>query len=79
MSARVEHATFDEWWEPYTLGVGPAGGYVAGLDERERAALRAACREELPDEPIVVTARAWAARGTASPSSRVSRRAPPTR
>ena len=32
-----------------------------------------------PDEPIVVTARAWAARGTASPSSRVSRRAPPTR
>ena len=28
----AEHATFEEWWEPYTLGVGPAGVYVAGLD-----------------------------------------------
>ncbi len=65
VSVRVEHATFDEWWEPYTLGVGPAGRYVAGLGDPERAALREACRAELPHEPFVVTARAWAARGTA--------------
>ena len=25
-------ATFAEWWEPFTLGVGSAGGYVASLD-----------------------------------------------
>ena len=25
----VEHPSFDDWWEPFTLGVGPAGAYVA--------------------------------------------------
>ena len=63
VSVSVEHATFAAWWEPFTLGVGPAGAYVAGLDDATRAELRAACREELPDEPVVVTARAWAVRG----------------
>ena len=28
----LEHAGFDEFWAPYLGGVGPAGGYVAGLD-----------------------------------------------
>ena len=32
LTVRVDHTTFEEWWEPYTLGVGPAGDYVAGLD-----------------------------------------------
>lgn len=31
-SIRVEHSSFEEWWEPLTLGVGPAGSYVARLD-----------------------------------------------
>jgi ubiquinone/menaquinone biosynthesis C-methylase UbiE len=65
LEVRVEHATFDEWWEPYTLGVGPAGSYVAGLDEEARARLRERCRESLPPAPFVQTARAWAARGLA--------------
>ena len=38
LSVSVEHPTFEEWWEPFTLGVGPAGAYVAGLDEEARAA-----------------------------------------
>ena len=25
LTVRVEHPTFEEWWEPFTLGVGPAG------------------------------------------------------
>ena len=25
-----EHPTFEEWWEPYVGGVGPAGAYVSG-------------------------------------------------
>lgn len=58
----VEHPTFEDWWEPYTLGVGPAGAYVAGLDDEHREQLRARCAELLPDAPFVVTARAWAAR-----------------
>ena len=65
ISVDVEHATFDEWWEPYTLGVGPAGAHVAGLDEEQRAELRDRCRDVLPDAPFTIHARAWAARGVA--------------
>ena len=63
VSVDVGHASFDEWWEPYTLGVGPAGVYVAGLDDDRRAELRERCREMLPPAPFTETARAWAARG----------------
>jgi len=63
ISIAVEHATFDEWWEPFTLGVGPAGAYAAALEDDERAALRESCRRLLPDEPFTMHARAWAARG----------------
>ena len=63
LAVRAEHHTFEDWWEPYTLGVGPAGGYVAGLDEERRAGLRERCREMLPTPPFVLTAVAWAARG----------------
>ena len=31
LTVRVRHASFDDWWEPFTLGVGPAGAYVASL------------------------------------------------
>jgi SAM-dependent methyltransferase len=62
----VDHPTFEEWWEPFLLGVGPAGGYVARLDSDRRARLRDLCRELLPPAPFVVSARAWAARGLAS-------------
>ena len=59
----VEHPSFEDWWEPYTLGVGPAGSYAAGLDEKRRALLRERCRELLPTAPFELTSRAWAARG----------------
>ena len=65
LTVTVEHATFEEWWEPYTLGVGPAGSYVAGLDPEAREELRERCRERLPDPPIVISASAWSARARA--------------
>ena len=46
LSVSVEHPTFEEWWEPFTLGVGPAGAYVAGLDPERRDALREQCRAD---------------------------------
>ena len=65
LSASVEHPSFEEWWEPFTGGVGPAGSYVAGLDAERQARLRETCRSRLPVAPFVLTARAWAARGLA--------------
>ena len=65
VSATLEHPSFEEWWEPYTEGVGPAGAYVASLDPEQRVELRETCRRLLPGAPFVLTARAWAARGLA--------------
>jgi hypothetical protein len=63
LSVSVEHPSFEDWWEPFTLGVGPAGVHAAGLEAERQAQLRELCREMLPSEPFVLTARAWAARG----------------
>lgn len=60
----VVHPTFDEWWEPYTFGVGPAGDYVQRLDSDGRAQLESMARERLGSGPFTVTATAWAARAT---------------
>ncbi len=65
LSVSVEHPSFEEWWKPYTLGVGPAGVYLAGLDAERQARLRDRCRAMLPPPPFTVTAVAWAARGLA--------------
>ena len=66
LSISVEHPSFEEWWEPFTLGVGPAGSYTAGLEPARQTELRERCREVVPPAPFVVTARAWAARGLAA-------------
>jgi SAM-dependent methyltransferase len=65
LSVDVQHPSFEEWWEPFTFGVGPAGGLVARLDPDRRAQLRERCRERLASAPFVVSAHAWAARGRA--------------
>jgi SAM-dependent methyltransferase len=65
LSVTVAFTGFDDWWEPYTFGVGPAGEYVAGLDDEARERLRARCAAELPDGPFERTSVAWAVRGRA--------------
>ena len=65
LSVRREHATFEAWWEPFTRGVGPAGAYLASLDEVRRTELLDLCRRRVRAEPFVTTAVAWAARGLA--------------
>jgi SAM-dependent methyltransferase len=61
----VEFASFDAWWEPFTLGVGPAGAYVAALDERRRAELVRRCADLLPSAPFSIESAAWAVVGRA--------------
>ncbi|HEX2428991.1 MAG TPA: class I SAM-dependent methyltransferase [Gaiellaceae bacterium] len=59
----VEHESFEDWWEPYTYGVGPVGAYVAALEPERRDRLRDGCRALLPPAPFSLEVRAWAARG----------------
>jgi SAM-dependent methyltransferase len=56
-----EHETFEDWWQPLTLGVGPAGRYLAELDHARANAVREGCRELLGDGPFTVHASAWVA------------------
>ena len=70
LAVEVTHPGFAEWWDPYTLGVGPAGAYVAGLAPDRRDALREECRRTLPPAPFTICGTAWAARGRVAPRHR---------
>jgi SAM-dependent methyltransferase len=63
LAVRVHFESVEAWWEPFTLGVGPAGAHVATLDERARTELREHCRDLLPDGGFEIEASAWAATG----------------
>jgi SAM-dependent methyltransferase len=65
LTVSVLHAGFDSWWEPFTLGVGPAGTYLKSLPASQRDALREQCRQRLPAGALEITAVAWAASGRA--------------
>jgi SAM-dependent methyltransferase len=57
---------FDDYWNPFLGGQGPAPGYAVSLSEERRAALRERIRIALPfalDGSIPLVARAWAVRG----------------
>jgi SAM-dependent methyltransferase len=62
-------ASFDDYWQPFLGGQGPAPAYAMALDEAARTRLRERIRERLPaaaDGSIALIARAWAARATAN-------------
>lgn len=64
LTVHVEYSGFDEWWEPFTLGVGPIGAYMSGLDDEARESLKRACAASLPPGPFTIDASAWTAIGT---------------
>jgi trans-aconitate methyltransferase len=66
LEVSVMHQDFDDWWQPFTRGVGPAGSYVSALDPQARDRLEQALRRRLPDGPFATTALAWAAWGRRS-------------
>lgn len=54
-------ASFEDLWQPFTLGAGPAPGYCVSLPEDKRAALKARLRQDVGgDGPVSFPARAWA-------------------
>jgi SAM-dependent methyltransferase len=55
---------FDDYWEPFLHGQGPAGAYVAGLSDADRAALRAELAAAVGEGPFELSATAWWVRGT---------------
>ena len=63
LEASVEFSSFEEWWEPFTLGVGPAGAYAKTLADPACTRLRDHCRQLLPLPPFTVNTTAWTARG----------------
>jgi SAM-dependent methyltransferase len=59
---------FDDFWQPFTLGTGPAPGYCMALAPEARQQLRETLREQLAPStasPISLTARAWALKAAA--------------
>jgi SAM-dependent methyltransferase len=59
----VSFRGFEEWWEPFLLGVGTVGGFVGRLSPQRRSELRARCHARLPSSAFTVSATAWAVRG----------------
>lgn len=56
-------SSFDDYWQPFLNGQGPAGVYVASLDESARDALQYRLRDRFGNSGFVLQARAWAVRG----------------
>ena len=63
LEVAVQHPSFDAWWQPFTLGVGPAGSYVTSLKDASRDRLEATLRNRLPEGRFTTTALAWTAWG----------------
>jgi SAM-dependent methyltransferase len=67
LEMRMDFASFDDYWEPFTFGQGPAGAYVSSLDSTERTRLRNELKKRLHiarnTDSVSLLARAWAVRG----------------
>ncbi|HYN67532.1 MAG TPA: methyltransferase domain-containing protein [Ornithinibacter sp.] len=62
VSTRFED--FDDYWEPFLEGQGPAGVYVSGLPDAARAALRDELASTMGPGSFELKATAWWVRGT---------------
>jgi ubiquinone/menaquinone biosynthesis C-methylase UbiE len=62
--AHADYANFEDFWEPFTFAVGPAGQYLKSLPPEQRDAVREGLSAQLPGGSFTLEARAWYARGT---------------
>lgn len=59
LTVRVHFSSFEDWWSPFTLGVGPAGAQVALLELEQAEALGEKCESPCPAESFSIDASAW--------------------
>jgi SAM-dependent methyltransferase len=66
LASGASYADFDDFWEPFTFAVGPAGAYLREQDADRQQAIRDHCFALLgePSGPFELPAHAWYARGT---------------
>lgn len=64
LTVTITLPSFEEWWEPYTFGIGPLGDFIQSLDDVHREALRQRCAELVGPAPFDITASVWAVRAT---------------
>jgi ubiquinone/menaquinone biosynthesis C-methylase UbiE len=64
LDVSVRYSGFEDFWEPFTFGVGPAGQALAGLQDDQKAAVREAIRAQLPAGSFSLDARSWYATAT---------------
>jgi hypothetical protein len=65
LTVHVRFTSYDEWWAPYLLGVGPLGTYVGTLGDDHLQRLRDRCTALLPEPPFDQAATAWVVRARA--------------
>ena len=67
LEIEMPFASFDDYWQPFLGGQGPAGAHAAGLTDAARSALETRLRARLlagrQDRAFTLRARAWAVRG----------------
>ena len=63
LTIEMVFASFDDYWQPFQCGQGPAGVYVSSLAESARHTLESRLRERLRDGRLTLSARAWSVRG----------------
>jgi SAM-dependent methyltransferase len=65
LDVEATYDDYDDYWSPFTAGIGPAGAYCASLDGGRQEALRQAVFRRLgePTGAFALTARAWYVRG----------------
>ena len=68
LTATLSFACFDDYWQPFLLGQGPVGAYVASLSNDARSALEERLRHRLVQgqahQRIEMQARSWTVKGT---------------
>jgi ubiquinone/menaquinone biosynthesis C-methylase UbiE len=69
LEVEQEYGDFDDWWDPFTAGVGPGGRYCAALEPAAREALREECRRRIGGS-LRMRASASAVRGVSRRATR---------